>query len=254
MERRRARLGDVVDDYCTRCRLIMNHGIVGMVGDEVRKVRCNTCMTEHVYKHGKLPAKKRRENSKLFDEVLRGLGRTPDPIGDEDEAPAPEVGAAEETPAAVSESDAGDDAAVASPDGEPTGEGSVPTAPPPASDERPADDEHGVRRRLYTIRRHSGGKPPAGAAGADTTGGGGIGVGRTFAGNLANDTHVVGHQGGRRGGGQGGGQGGGHHGGRQGGSHGGQGGHGGKGSQGGHGRQGGGGGRGGRSRGRRRSG
>jgi len=44
METRRVRLGDVLDDYCSRCRLIMNHGVVGMVGDEVKKVRCNTCM------------------------------------------------------------------------------------------------------------------------------------------------------------------------------------------------------------------
>jgi len=42
MEGRRIRLGDVIDDYCTRCGLLMNHGVVGMIGDDVRKVRCNT--------------------------------------------------------------------------------------------------------------------------------------------------------------------------------------------------------------------
>src|SRR5436309_1148855 len=78
MERRRIRLGDVIDDYCTRCGLIMNHGVVSMVADEVRKVRCNTCMTEHVYKHARLPKRKRDQTAKLFDEVLKGLGRKTD--------------------------------------------------------------------------------------------------------------------------------------------------------------------------------
>lgn len=76
---RRARLGDVIDDYCTRCRMIMNHGIVGMVGDEVAKVRCNTCQSEHAYKHGRLPKRRRGETDRLFAEVLRGIRGEPDP-------------------------------------------------------------------------------------------------------------------------------------------------------------------------------
>ena len=82
MEPRRIRLGDVIDDYCSRCRLIMNHGVVGMVGDEVRKVRCNTCLSEHVYRHGELPTRRKREAGKLFDEVLKGLQKP-------EEAPPP---------------------------------------------------------------------------------------------------------------------------------------------------------------------
>jgi len=73
MEPRRVRLGDVIDDYCARCRLIMNHGVVGMVGDEVKKVRCNTCLSEHLFRRGELPARRKKETSKLFDEVLKGL-------------------------------------------------------------------------------------------------------------------------------------------------------------------------------------
>src|SRR5437867_9590332 len=68
MEPRRVRLGDVVDDYCSRCRLIMNHGVVGMVGDEVKKVRCNTCLWEHQFRHGQLPASRKKARSKLFEE------------------------------------------------------------------------------------------------------------------------------------------------------------------------------------------
>ena len=73
MEQRRVRLGDVIDDYCSRCRLIMNHGVVGMVGDEVKKVRCNTCLSEHQFRHGKLPARKKKETERLFQEVLKGI-------------------------------------------------------------------------------------------------------------------------------------------------------------------------------------
>ena len=72
-EQRRVRLGDVIDDYCPRCRLIMNHGVVGMVGDEVKKVRCNTCLSEHQFRHGRLPSARKTETKKLFDEVLRGI-------------------------------------------------------------------------------------------------------------------------------------------------------------------------------------
>jgi hypothetical protein len=80
MESRRVRLGDVIDDYCPRCRLIMNHGVVGMIGDDVKKVRCNTCLSEHVFRHGRLPARRKSETAKLFKEVLQG-------IAPEEEAP-----------------------------------------------------------------------------------------------------------------------------------------------------------------------
>jgi hypothetical protein len=82
MEPRRVRLGDVIDDYCSRCRLVMNHGVVGMVGDEVKKVRCNTCLSEHVFRHARLPARRRNEADKLFREILKAKA-------EEDESPPP---------------------------------------------------------------------------------------------------------------------------------------------------------------------
>ena len=148
MERRRIRLGDVIDDYCTRCGLLMNHGVVGMIGDDVRKVRCNTCLTEHVYKHARLPKRKRNATAKLFNEVLRGLGREESPIedapGESETAGSAATGSAPAASAAGSEGDSAEPA-------------------PPAEPERPPERE-GVeahRRKLFTIRRHSGGKPPA---------------------------------------------------------------------------------------------
>ena len=73
MRSRPARLGDVVDDWCSRCRLLMNHGVVGMVGSEIKKVRCKTCQFEHPYRQGrsgKPHDRKKREMQKLFNEVL----------------------------------------------------------------------------------------------------------------------------------------------------------------------------------------
>lgn len=68
------RLGDVVDDFCSRCRLLMNHGVVGLVKGEVKKVRCLTCYYEHPFRHGragKSQERKKREMKKLFAQVLR---------------------------------------------------------------------------------------------------------------------------------------------------------------------------------------
>jgi hypothetical protein len=90
MESRRVRLGDVIDDYCPRCRLIMNHGVVGMVGDEVKKVRCNTCMSEHQFRHGQLPAARRKATGKLFEEVLKGIAGNEEPPSVEPVPPQPQ--------------------------------------------------------------------------------------------------------------------------------------------------------------------
>ena len=90
MESRQVRLGDVIDDYCSRCRLIMNHGVVSMVGNEVKKVRCNTCMSEHQFRHGQLPASRRKAQSKLFEEVLKGIPGSTDPPAAEPPTPQPQ--------------------------------------------------------------------------------------------------------------------------------------------------------------------
>ncbi|HET6373827.1 MAG TPA: hypothetical protein VFG76_10990 [Candidatus Polarisedimenticolia bacterium] len=78
MEQRRVRLGDTVDDYCSRCRLTMNHGVMALADENILKVRCNTCMYEHPYRHGKLP--KRKDPLKAaFDEVLGKIAKPPTP-------------------------------------------------------------------------------------------------------------------------------------------------------------------------------
>ncbi len=75
MQERRLRLGDVLDDYCPREKRLTNHVIVALVGDEVRTTRCTTCDTEHVYKEGKVPARRRKAEptAALYKTVLENI-------------------------------------------------------------------------------------------------------------------------------------------------------------------------------------
>jgi hypothetical protein len=70
------KLGDMIDDYCSRCQLLMNHYIVSMVETQVQKVRCQTCGNEHNYRHGK-GGKKKDTVKSLFDQVAGGLFSPP---------------------------------------------------------------------------------------------------------------------------------------------------------------------------------
>jgi hypothetical protein len=65
------RLGDVIDDYCVKCRRITNHSIVSIVNGEAAKVRCRTCYHDHDYRHEQAPpSKKDLKKAELFNEVL----------------------------------------------------------------------------------------------------------------------------------------------------------------------------------------
>src|SRR5260221_1596971 len=91
MEKRSLRLVDILDDYCARERRVTNHAVVAMVEQDVKQTRCTTCDTEHVYKGGKAPRRKKPETTgALYKEVLAG-------ITDQDAAPGGAVVAAGET-------------------------------------------------------------------------------------------------------------------------------------------------------------
>jgi hypothetical protein len=79
MADRPARLGDVIDDYCPRCRLLLNHDVASLVGTKVAKVTCRTCFNSHDYRHGEVPKRrgKKDEKKKLIDEVLANLPMPP---------------------------------------------------------------------------------------------------------------------------------------------------------------------------------
>ncbi len=64
------RLGDVIDDFCVKCRRIMNHAIVSMVNGQPAKMRCRTCYHEHDFRNCEPPPKKDSKKEALFKEVL----------------------------------------------------------------------------------------------------------------------------------------------------------------------------------------
>lgn len=85
------RLGDLVDDYCNRCKLLTNHAVVSLVNGEPVKVHCRTCFYEHNYHQGKAPEKARSaRKAKLFNEVLASIaGPAEEPKQQEAAGPEP---------------------------------------------------------------------------------------------------------------------------------------------------------------------
>lgn len=72
--RSEARLGDVIDDYCIKCRRLTNHSIVSIVDDKAAKVRCRTCYNDHDYRFEQAPpTKKDIKKAELFRDVLSTL-------------------------------------------------------------------------------------------------------------------------------------------------------------------------------------
>jgi hypothetical protein len=66
------RLGDDIDDFCVRCKRIMNHNVVSVLNGAAAKVRCRTCHTDHDYRHEQAPPPKvDARKAALFNEVLK---------------------------------------------------------------------------------------------------------------------------------------------------------------------------------------
>ncbi len=81
------RLGDLIDDYCPRCRLLLNHAVASMVKDDVAKVICQTCFTEHPYRHGEGGKKKLpTPRATLFDQVVANMSAPASPPDPPEEA------------------------------------------------------------------------------------------------------------------------------------------------------------------------
>ncbi|MDR3747389.1 MAG: hypothetical protein P4M04_04400 [Acidobacteriota bacterium] len=66
------RLGDSVDDYCSRCKRTTDHAVVAMAGEEVQKVLCRTCNYEHKYRHNKT-GRKELTKEEAFQKVLASV-------------------------------------------------------------------------------------------------------------------------------------------------------------------------------------
>jgi len=83
MSDRAPRLGDVIDDYCPRCRLLLNHDVTSLFGAEVAKVTCRTCHNAHDYRRAQVPARRKAaqapDKKSLIEQVLASMPMPPGP-------------------------------------------------------------------------------------------------------------------------------------------------------------------------------
>ncbi|MEO7649652.1 MAG: hypothetical protein ABIZ80_04240 [Bryobacteraceae bacterium] len=92
---REHRLGDIIDDYCVKCKQIMNHAVVSMLNTDPAKVRCRTCHSDHDYRHEQAPPPKvDLRKAALFQEVLAKVNPESPEAEPEDAASAPKAKAA----------------------------------------------------------------------------------------------------------------------------------------------------------------
>jgi hypothetical protein len=84
------RLGDVIDDFCVKCRRLTNHSIVSILNSAAAKVRCRTCYSDHDYRNEQAPPSKKElaRQKELYNAVLAGTAM---PL---DAAPSAQVAAA----------------------------------------------------------------------------------------------------------------------------------------------------------------
>jgi len=68
------RLGDVIDDFCVKCRRLTNHSIVSLINGAAAKVRCRTCYSDHDYRNEQAPPSKKElaRQKELYNAVLSG--------------------------------------------------------------------------------------------------------------------------------------------------------------------------------------
>ncbi len=76
------RLGDYIDDHCSRCKRTTDHSVVAMVGEEVVKVMCRTCNSEHKYRHNR-SGKKEMTAGEAFQKVMASASGSTPAIGNE---------------------------------------------------------------------------------------------------------------------------------------------------------------------------
>jgi hypothetical protein len=112
------RLGDVIDDWCVKCRRLTNHSIVSIIDGKAAKVRCRTCYHDHDYRHEEAPpSKKEQKKQALFNEVLATISPDAEPEAAPEPEQVEETEPAEETelvePAAQAEQPEAADAAPA---------------------------------------------------------------------------------------------------------------------------------------------
>lgn len=75
------RLGDDIDDFCVRCKRVMNHNVVSVLDGQAAKVRCRTCHSDHDFRHEQAPPPKvDARKAALFNEVLKKVAPGDAPV------------------------------------------------------------------------------------------------------------------------------------------------------------------------------
>src|SRR3954451_20455118 len=78
---RDVRLGDDIDDFCVRCKRVMNHAVVSVLNGAPAKVRCRTCHSDHNFRHEQAPPPKvDARKAALFNEVLKKVAPGDAPV------------------------------------------------------------------------------------------------------------------------------------------------------------------------------
>jgi hypothetical protein len=89
---RAARLGDDIDDFCVKCKRVMNHSVVSILNNLPAKVRCRTCHSDHDFRNEQPPPPKvDPRKAALFNQVLGNVTGLPAPALEEQVTPAPEA-------------------------------------------------------------------------------------------------------------------------------------------------------------------
>jgi hypothetical protein len=85
------RLGDDIDDFCVRCKRVMNHAVVSVMDAAPAKVRCRTCHSDHDFRHEQAPPPKvDARKAALFQEVLKKVNPEPG-VAVEDAEEVPDI-------------------------------------------------------------------------------------------------------------------------------------------------------------------
>src|SRR5690349_14674944 len=92
------RLDDDIDDFCVRCKRVMNHNVVSVLNGQAAKVRCRTCHSDHDFRHEQAPPPKvDARKAALFNEVLKKVAPEGGPAAETEET-AEAAAAGEEAP------------------------------------------------------------------------------------------------------------------------------------------------------------
>jgi len=73
--KKQARVGGEIDAYCTKCRLDLNHRIVAMLGEAVKRVLCLTCNGDHNFRRPQSERDKEKER-KASNKAIHGRPTT----------------------------------------------------------------------------------------------------------------------------------------------------------------------------------